>query len=72
MTENNKRDERQAQMQQFLSAKAELTLLRKENKKLREENELLESKVTEMEVDLQNLLSYTHDLNASLGVKTAS
>ena len=46
MTENNKRDERQAQMQQFLSAKAELTLLRKENKKLREENELLESKVT--------------------------
>jgi len=72
MTENNKRDERQAQMQQFLSAKAELTLLRKENKKLREENELLESKVTEMEVDLQNLLSYTHELNASLAVKTAS
>lgn len=72
MSENNKRAERQAQMQQFLSAKAELTLLRKENKMLREENELLESQVSEMEVDLQNLLSYTHDLNASLAVQAAS
>lgn len=66
MSNYNKGDERQAQMQQFLSAKAELTLLRKENNKLREENDRLEEQVSEMEIDLQNLLSYTHDLNASL------
>ncbi|MGB0423331.1 MAG: hypothetical protein ACPGED_03365 [Flavobacteriales bacterium] len=69
MSNYNKGDERQAQMQQFLSAKAELTLLRTENGKLRDENERLEAQVSEMEVDLQNLLSYTHDLSASLPTK---
>lgn len=65
MSEYNKRQERQAQMQQFLSAKAELTLLRKENSKLREENNQIETQVSEMEADLQNLHSFALDISKS-------
>lgn len=61
----NKND-RADQLQSYLSAKAELVSLRKENQALKEQNEELMEELELKNTDLQNMISFVHDVKSGM------
>lgn len=62
----NNTNDRADQLQSYLSAKAELVTLRKENQALKEKNEELMEELELKNTDLQNMMSFVHDIKSGM------
>tara|TARA_B100000963_G_scaffold346058_1_gene350844 strand:- start:878 stop:1084 length:207 start_codon:yes stop_codon:yes gene_type:complete len=62
----NNTNARVDQLQSYLSSKAELVALREENQALKEKNEKLMEELELKNTDLQNMISFVHDIKSGM------